>query len=62
MNYWVAVTYAALGDNDGAFAELEKAFKAHDWFLQRIKVDPFIDPLRGDPQYKNLLRRMNLPE
>jgi len=62
MNYWVAVTYAALGDKDNAFAELEKAYQAHDWFLQRLKVDPFIDNLRDDPRYKNLLKRMNLPE
>jgi len=62
MNYWVAVTYAALGDKDNAFAELEKAYQAHDWFLQRLKVDPFIDILRDDPRYKNLLKRMNLPE
>ncbi|HUR98257.1 MAG TPA: hypothetical protein VMZ26_09365, partial [Pyrinomonadaceae bacterium] len=62
MNYWVAVAYAALGDKDNAFAELEKSYKAHDWFLQRIKVDPFMDPLRDDPRYKDILKRINLPE
>lgn len=62
MNYWVAVNFAALGDKDGAFAELEKAYKAHDWFLQRLKVDPFMDPLRDDPRYKEMLRRLNLPD
>ncbi len=62
MSYWVAVTYAALGEKDAAFTELEKAYQAHDWFLQRIKVDPFMDPLRDDPRYKDLLKRLNLPE
>jgi hypothetical protein len=53
----VAVTYAAIGDKDNAFAELEKAYKSHDWFLQRMKVDPFLDPLRDDPRFEDLLKR-----
>ena len=60
MNYWVAVTYAALGDKDGAFAELEKAYQHHDWFLQRMKVDPYMDPLRDDPRFADLLKRIGL--
>ncbi len=62
MNYWVAVTLGALGDRDGAFAELEKAYKNHDWFLMRLKTDPFAEPLRSDPRYKEMLKRLNLPE
>ena len=61
-NYWVAATYAALGEKDAAFAELEKAYQAHDWFLQRIKTDPFLDPLRGDPRFKELVHRIGLSE
>jgi len=61
-NYWVAVTYAALGEKDLGFAELEKAYQAHDWFLQRIKTDPFLDPLRDDPRFKDLVHRVGLPE
>jgi TolB-like protein len=62
QNYWIAIAYAAMGDKDGAFAELEKAYMHRDWFLQRIKVDPFMDPLRDDPRYKEMLKRLNLPE
>jgi tetratricopeptide (TPR) repeat protein len=62
MNYWVAATYAAIGDKNAAFAELEKAYQAHDWFLQRLKVDPFMDPLRDDPRFKDLIRRIGLPQ
>jgi serine/threonine protein kinase/tetratricopeptide (TPR) repeat protein len=61
-NYWVAITYAALGDKEAAFAELEKAYKHHDWFLQRLKVDPYMDPLRDDPRFKDLLKRIGLSE
>ncbi|MEP7212019.1 MAG: tetratricopeptide repeat protein [Acidobacteriota bacterium] len=61
INYWVAVNYAALGDKDAAFVELEKAYAAHDWFLQRIKTDPFLDPLRDDPRFDELVRRLRFP-
>jgi tetratricopeptide (TPR) repeat protein len=62
LNYWIAVSYTALGELDAAFAELEKAYQARDWFLSRLKTDPFMESLRDDPRYKNLLKRMNLPE
>ncbi len=59
---YIASICAALGDKDKAFAELEKSFADKDCFLPRIKLDPFMDPLRSDPRYKDLLKRMNLPE
>ena len=62
QNYWVAINYAAIGDKNGAFAELEKAYQNRDWFLQRIKVDPFLDPLRDDPRFDELVKRMNFPK
>lgn len=62
MTYWFAITYAALGEKDAAFAELEKSYQAHDWFLQRLKTDPFMDPLRDDPRFKDFVRRIGLPE
>jgi tetratricopeptide (TPR) repeat protein len=61
-NYWVAIVYAALGEKEAAFAELEKAYQAHDWFFQRLRTDPFMDPLRDDPRFKDLVRRLGLPE
>ena len=62
MIYWLAATYALLGDKDAAFAELEKSYQNRDWFLQRLKTDPFMEPLRTDPRYKGMLKRLNLPE
>jgi serine/threonine-protein kinase len=62
MSYWVAITYAALGEKDAAFGELEKAYQAHDWFLQRLRVDPFMDPLRDDPRFADLVKRLGLPQ
>jgi tetratricopeptide (TPR) repeat protein len=61
MNYLMASMYGALGDKDAAFAELEKAYRNHDWFLQRIKVDPMMDPLRDDPRFDALEKKLNFP-
>jgi adenylate cyclase len=57
-----ATIYAALGEKDKAFAELEKSFIARDWGIARLSVDYNIDSLRDDPRYKDLVRRMRLPE
>ena len=60
--YRPAAIYGLLGDKDKAFAALEKSLDAHDWDIGLIKVDPFVDSLRDDPRFKDLLRRMNLTE
>jgi TolB-like protein/Tfp pilus assembly protein PilF len=62
MFYRIAHIYAALGDKDKAFGELEKAFENRDWELHRLKVDPLMDPLRDDRRFKEMLKRLNLPE
>lgn len=62
MAYWMAVLHAALGNKDAAFAELEKSLKQRDWFLTRLKTDPFMDPLRDDPRFTALLKQLNFPE
>ncbi|MFN2511461.1 MAG: protein kinase [Pyrinomonadaceae bacterium] len=61
VKYRVAHLYAMLGDRDRAFAELEESLAASDWDINRLKVDPFMDPLRGDPRFADLLKRLNLP-
>ncbi|MBL8186177.1 MAG: tetratricopeptide repeat protein [Blastocatellia bacterium] len=56
-----AIVYGALGEKDKAFAALEKGF-ARKEDMGRMRVDPLFDDLRDDPRFKDLLRRMNLPE
>jgi serine/threonine-protein kinase len=58
----IAGIYVALGEKDKAFGELNKAFEARDWELYRLKVDPYWIPLRDDPRFKEMLKRLNLPE
>jgi serine/threonine-protein kinase len=53
-----ALAYGALGEMDQAFEWLEKAFEEYE--LGYLKVDPYYDPLRDDPRFQDLLRRMNL--
>lgn len=57
----IAVVYASRGEKDMAFQWLDRAYRQHDWLLAYIKVMPFVS-LRSDPRYKDLLRKMNLPE
>ena len=60
--YFIATIYATLGEKENAFKELEKSYAAHDFYLCRLKVDPYWDLLRDDPRYKDLLKRMGLLE
>jgi TolB-like protein/tetratricopeptide (TPR) repeat protein len=62
--YNIAAVYALLGERDQAFSWLERAYQRHDSALVGIPpftVDPDLKSLRGDPRYKALLRKMNLP-
>ena len=54
------VIHVALGEKDQAFELLEKAYDEHEGTLWILKVSPKFDPLRSDPRFTDLLRRMNL--
>jgi tetratricopeptide (TPR) repeat protein len=56
-----ASVYIALGDKDEALNWLEKAYENRDWSLLQLKVTPHWDPLRSDPRFQNLVRRVGLP-
>lgn len=58
----VARAYVELGDRDKAFEELNRSFEKREAPLQWLRVEPQFDPLRDDPRFKDLLRRMKLPE
>jgi TolB-like protein/Tfp pilus assembly protein PilF len=55
-----AWTHLGLGDVDEAFLWLERAVDAPDRMIEPIKTYPFLDPLRKDPRFTALLRKMNL--
>jgi serine/threonine protein kinase/TolB-like protein/Tfp pilus assembly protein PilF len=57
----LGIVSGALGDKDEAFAWLEKAYELRDPQLTYLKVGPRFTPLRSDPRFQDLLRRMGLP-
>jgi TolB-like protein/DNA-binding winged helix-turn-helix (wHTH) protein len=57
----MAFTYASLGNKDRAFAWLDKAVAQRHWCITYLKRDNVWDPLRSDPRFKDLLRRVGLP-
>jgi tetratricopeptide (TPR) repeat protein len=57
-SYDVATVYAALGDRDSVFHWLNLAYEQRNVAL--LKVDPFLDPVRNDPRFAELLKRAGL--
>jgi TolB-like protein/DNA-binding winged helix-turn-helix (wHTH) protein/Tfp pilus assembly protein PilF len=51
--------YIGMDNKDKAFAWLQKAYLQHSGSMPAIKVDPVYDPLRGDPRFQELLRRLH---
>ena len=60
--YELATTYLALGDKEQALRELENAYQAHSICMTWAKDDPRLDPLRSDPRFAELVRKVGLPQ
>ena len=61
----IAAHYAMIGETNEAFLWLERAYSERDswtWPLLHLKVNPLFDPLRSDPRFDDLLRRIGFPE
>ena len=56
----LAAVHVPLGQTDQALACLEKAVQERDSYLIYLKVDPKYDPLREDPRFADVLRRIGL--
>jgi hypothetical protein len=55
-----AVYDAAVGQADKTFEFLQAALVERDPYLTRMDAEPYFDPFRSDPRYRDLLGRMNL--
>ncbi len=58
----LAYVYIGLDDKDQAFAWLEKAYQENSNFLAYLKQVPVADPLRSDPRFADLVRRVGPPD
>jgi serine/threonine-protein kinase len=60
LPYAIALIYTGLGDREKAFHWLKRAYEYRDEELTHIAVDPPLDPLRSDPRFQDIVRRMGL--
>ncbi|MEK6324038.1 MAG: protein kinase [Acidobacteriota bacterium] len=58
--YDMAVLYTGLGEKDRAIEQLNKAYEERAGWVISLKVEPLFDPLRSDPRFADLVRRMSL--
>ena len=58
----LALSFALAGDRDKAFEYFEKAYAIEDGDLIFILRYPALDPIRSDPRYADLMRRLGLPQ
>jgi len=60
--FLLADLYADLGDRDAAFRWLGTAYQERESGMKMLKTDYLLDPLRSDPRFPELLRKVGLPQ
>jgi len=60
--YYLARACTALGEKEEALGWLQKGVDTYAGGMDRLKVEPAFDPLRSDPHFQELLRRMNFQQ
>ena len=61
-SYDIAVIHIGLGRKDQALEALENAYQERSEWLRYVKVDPRLDPLRGDPRFEKLANQIVPPD
>jgi tetratricopeptide (TPR) repeat protein len=56
----LATLYLALDEREQALASLERAYATRDGQLQFLKIDPNLDPLRSEPRFQEIMRKVGL--
>lgn len=57
----LAVLYVGLDQKEQALYSLERAYAAHDLQMRYLSVDHHFDPLRSEPRFQELIRKVGLP-
>ena len=60
--YGIASMYAELGEKDQAFRWFDTAYQERDLFMLSLKTDFSLDPIRSDPRFAELVRKVGLPK
>jgi len=58
---YFAAVYTGLGEKSIALDWLDKAYKERNDRLLYLNVDPMADPLRSEPRFRDLMKRLHLP-
>jgi hypothetical protein len=58
----LAIVYMGLDEKDKAFEWLEKAYLDRSYFLAVLRLEPLLEPLRSDPRWNGLFRRVGIPQ
>jgi len=59
VDYRVAAVHLALGDKNQAIEWLKKSYDDRENWMNQLKVDPVMDPLRSDPRFQELMRKLH---
>jgi hypothetical protein len=59
--YEIAVLYAGLGEKDEVFRWLTAAYEERDYQMESLRTDFRLDPVRSDPRFAELVRKVGLP-
>ena len=62
ISAYLAAVYSGLGDKDKAFEWLDKDFQARNGKLSEVRWTLQFESLRDDPRFKDMLKRMGLPQ
>lgn len=60
--FQIALLYAESGDKDSAFRWLNTAYLERDTYLEGLKTEFQLDPIRSDPRFAELVRKVGLPQ
>jgi serine/threonine-protein kinase len=60
--YDLAILYVGLGDKEAALEQLKKAYEDRAGWIIYLNVEPLFDPLRSDPRFAELVRRMKFQQ
>ncbi|HMD34256.1 MAG TPA: protein kinase [Vicinamibacterales bacterium] len=59
-NFYIGIVHAALGAIDEAFACMDRAFEERASYMAYFNVTPFLDALKGDPRFDQMVARLGL--